>query len=66
MIWEEDQEETVGMERINIYGTVTLMYVQVVRCKNCKYWYYGNYCAKHGKGQENADWFCADGERKGL
>ena len=36
----------------------------VVRCKDCKHWWYGNYCDKHGKGQENADWFCADGEKR--
>ena len=35
----------------------------IVRCKDCKHWWFGNYCDKHGKGQENADWFCADGER---
>lgn len=34
----------------------------VIYCKDCKHWWYGNYCDKHGKGQENADWFCADGE----
>ena len=37
---------------------------EIVRCKDCKYWWYENYCEKHGKGQENADWFCADGESK--
>ena len=37
---------------------------QIVRCKDCKHWWYGNYCDKHGKGQENADWFCADGVRR--
>ena len=36
---------------------------EVVRCKDCKHWWYGNYCDKHGKGQDIADWFCADGER---
>ena len=36
----------------------------IVRCKDCKHWWYGNYCDKHGKGQENAEWFCADGERR--
>jgi hypothetical protein len=36
----------------------------LVLCKDCKHWWYGNYCDKHGKGQENADWFCADGEEK--
>ena len=41
----------------------TIDAVPVVRCKDCKYWWYGNYCDKHGKGQENTDWFCADGER---
>lgn len=37
---------------------------EIVRCKDCKHWWYGNYCDKHGKGQGNADWFCADGEQK--
>lgn len=41
----------------------TIDAVPVVRCKDCKYWWYGNYCGKHNKGQENANWFCADGER---
>ena len=36
---------------------------QIVRCKDCKHWWYENYCDKHGKGQENAEWFCADGEK---
>lgn len=37
---------------------------EIVRCKDCKYWWYENYCDKHNKGQRNADWFCADGERE--
>ena len=42
----------------------TVHAVPVVRCEDCRYWLYGDYCDKHGKGQEKADWFCADGERK--
>ena len=37
---------------------------ELIRCKDCKYWLYESYCDKHDKGQENADWFCAGGERR--
>lgn len=46
--------------------------VEVVRCKDCKYWdrrEYGSYGTCESKninvcGVMDADWFCADGERR--
>lgn len=44
----------------------------VVRCKDCKYWYFAdnripceqeNVCGRNGIAV-TPDWFCADGERK--
>ena len=35
---------------------------EIVRCRDCKYWWYDNYCEKHCTGQSDQGWFCADGE----
>ena len=41
-----------------------LGYVQVVRCKDCKYWNSETeHCWNIGQFPK-ADWFCADGEKK--
>ena len=43
-----------------------LGYVQVVRCKDCKYWseeFDRNCLKRSGWFQTTPDWFCADGER---
>lgn len=43
--------------------------VEVVRCKDCKWWNTDWYKGEHGECpnvfcETTADWFCADGERK--
>lgn len=55
-------EQTVRLS-IDTLETALSEQPTIVKCKDCKHWWYGNYCDKHGKGQENADWFCADGEQ---
>ena len=37
-------------------------FVNVVRCKDCKYWYQA-ICLKRNGG-DGDNWYCADGERK--
>jgi hypothetical protein len=55
------KEYIVTGEAMIVGGTVK---GELIRCKDCKYWLYESYCDKHDKGQENADWFCAGGERR--
>ena len=38
-------------------------FVEVVRCKDCKHYNYGDCVAMKYRARNN-DWFCADGERK--
>lgn len=71
MIWNENKDETVGIESIwlNEIGKERIEYIQIVRCKDCKYWYNGC-CYSRVSNRINFtvevpdDWFCADGERK--
>ena len=47
----------------------TIDAVEVVRCKECKYWYPNGigFCTIHDirpSQLDMADWFCADGKRK--
>ena len=71
MIWNENKDETVGIERIwlNEIGKERIEYVQIVRCKDCKECYFASNriqseqtfaCGKHGI-DVTQDWFCADG-----
>ena len=51
-----------------VADTIGNMSDAIVRCKDCKHWFCtnnGNHrCEILNKGQPNADWFCADGERR--
>lgn len=69
MIWDEDNQEAVGIERTNKYGISTITYVQLVRCKDCKRRGTYNcpvYVGGDGMYSVQDDWFCADGERRDL
>ena len=68
MKWNEGEmgmkEAIIQYNDLPSGGHMAISWIPLVRCKDCKHWWYGNYCDKHGKGQENADWYCADGERR--
>ena len=71
MIWDEDKQETVGIERTNKNGISTITYVQLVRCKDCKYgsepilaYRKGCVWCERVNRHNDADWFCADGKRQ--
>ena len=56
-----------GMIKDVVAKMPTADVVEVVRCKDCKWWEYDTifedgWC--RGKRQGNPKWFCADGERK--
>lgn len=38
---------------------------QIVRCKDCKHWEQSNGHCPFNSIFTNAEWFCADGERRG-
>ena len=66
----KEQEERIEIQKENFATMVAQIAVQpqIVRCRDCKY---GNVtfngivlCSKGG--MRKPDWFCADGERKGL
>ena len=76
MIWNENKDETTGVERIwlNEIRKERIEYVRIVRCKDCRY---GQYCTdgettyqcfKWNSNEFGAlheqDWFCADGVKK--
>ena len=68
MIWNDDTEHTVGISREEKYGRSKITYVEIVRCKDCK-WFIKKFenegrCIKHDNDYHEPDWFCADGERK--
>ena len=67
MIWNENKDETVGIERIwlNEIGKERIEYVQIVRCKDCKNFGYTNrhWFCKWLNRCVDEDWFCADGKR---
>lgn len=65
MIWNDDTEQSVGVIRDEKYGKVTLTYVDIVRCKDCKY--HGNICPDYCVNLEqntNDDFYCAYGVNK--
>ena len=69
MIWNENKDETVGVERIwlNEIGKERIEYVQIVRCKDCKHYENSGWftqCFRHNGISPDSDWFCSDGERK--
>ena len=73
LIWElqekneylNDSLQNAGKQKFIAYADGRIEPIpKIVRCKNCKHWWYENYCDKHGKGQTDANWFCADGELK--
>lgn len=65
MIWNENKDETVGIERIwlNEIGKERIEYVQIVRCKDCK-WRGTEACFCKAKDDVKDDWFCSEGEKQ--
>ena len=58
-------------EQEAVYGLHHVDYITIVRCKDCKHWYFAdnripceqeNVCGRNGI-VVTPDWFCADGER---
>ena len=69
MIWNENKDETVGIERIwlNEIGKERIEYVQIVRCKDCVHGrVYAPNCVDCELNElaKDEDWFCADGKRR--
>ncbi len=65
MIWNDDTEKTTGIIREKTIGMSKITYVEIVLCKDCKYWK-DNCCYNRiiPCPQPNKRWFCADGERR--
>jgi len=59
---------TIGTAYPNISEFSHAKVDSIVRCKDCKYYYYrpgiGSYCALYNMRQQGDDWFCAGGKKK--
>ena len=67
MIWNDDTEKTTGIIREKEKGILKITYVEIVLCKNCKYYPNGDGSTKWLPCREiitPPGWYCADGERK--
>ena len=71
MIWNDDTEETIGINREEKYGRLNITYVNIIRCKDCRFGVerideLRNPCIKCEKHPiyHPLEWFCADGEKK--
>lgn len=63
---DTERFETLGQVLDLVEQIQTIDAVEVVRCKDCKWWerdaiFADGWC--RGKRQGNPEWFCADGER---
>ena len=59
-----EPQDTKWGEFADAMDDVISTYVQIVRCKDCKFYNtLMGYC-KDGMSYPSPDWFCADGERK--
>ena len=38
--------------------------VEIVRCKDCRWFDFPRVCLRHGRFVENGNWYCADAERR--
>lgn len=51
--------------KLTLDNMPTVDAVEVVRCKECKYYYAGYECLAEGYGiEQDPNWFCAGGERR--
>lgn len=66
--WEEIKDDAKNNKIKNVF-IGSKEFVNVVRCKDCKWWNTDWYKGVHGECpnvfcETTADYFCADGERK--
>ena len=63
MIWNDDTEQSVGVIRDEKYGKLTITYVDIIRCKDCK-WRNTKACFCKAPNDVQDDWFCSEGDVK--